>query len=158
MPIDLAIVATTAVTTFLLPYAKAGIEKIATTVTEKVGQKAAEYAAELTGKVWGLVKSAFSSPKEQTTMELFEENPDEMQAMMIKALQEKLSQEPSLAQQLADLMNQPGPDGTSSGGQIMNAGIAGIADLRGANLANAQHLNIAGVMLADTAQPDQPPK
>ena len=158
MLIDFALVATTAVTTFLTPYAKAGIEKIAAAVTDKVGEQAAEYAAELTGKVWELVKSAFSSPKEQTTLELFEENPDEMQAMLIKALQEKLTQNPALAQQLADLMNQPGPPGTGTGAQIMNAGIAGIADLRGANLSNAQHLNIAGVMVGDPSQPDQPPE
>ena len=158
MPIDLAVVATTAVTTFLVPYAKAGIEKITTAVTEKVGEKAAEYAGELIGKVWDLVKSAFSSPKEQATIELFEENPDEMQAMMIKTLHEKLAQDPTLAQQLVNLMNQPGPDGTSTGAQIMNAGIAGIADLRGADLSHAQNLDIAGVMLGDTSPPNRPPE
>ncbi|MBN1991180.1 MAG: hypothetical protein JW953_00640 [Anaerolineae bacterium] len=161
MPIDLTLVATTAVTTFLVPYAKAGIEKIATAVTEKVGEKAAEYAGELTGKIWVLVKSAFSSPKEQATVELFEENPDEMQAMMIKALQEKLAQDPTLAQQLAELMNQPGPDGASTGAKIMQAGIAGIADLRGANLSHAQGMDISGVKIGHAAPPttsDKPVK
>jgi hypothetical protein len=158
MPIDLAILATTVVTSFLAPYAKAGLEKIATAVTEKVSEQAAEYAKELTGKVWNLVTSAFGSPKEQTTMELFQENPDEMQDMLIKKLQEKLVQDPNLAQSLADLINQPGPDGAASGAQIMNAGIAGIADLRGANLSSAQNMTIGGVIMGDkpAPKPDEP--
>ncbi len=153
MPIDLAILATTVVTSFLAPYAKAGLEKIATAVTEKVSEQAAEYAKELTGKVWNLVTSAFSSPKEQTTMELFQENPDEMQEMLIKKLQEKLAQDPNLAQALADLINQPGPDSTTTGAQIMNAGIAGIVDLRGANLSHAQGIEVSGVKIGDKPAP-----
>ena len=158
MPIDLAIIATTAVTSFLVPYAKAGLEKIATAVTEKVSEQAGEYAKELTGKVWNLVTFAFSSPKEQTTLELFQENPDEMQEMLIKKLQEKLTQDPGLAQSLAELINQPSPDGATTGAQIMNAGIAGIADLRGANLSNAQNMTIGGVILDNKAdlKPDKP--
>jgi len=128
-------------------------------VATKLAKKAAEYAGELTGKVWNLVKSVFSSPKEQTTIELFQENPDEMQAMMVKALQEKLAADPALAQKLADLINRPGPDGKTTGAQIMNAGIAGIVDLRGANLSHAQGLDISGVKINDTAtKPDKPVK
>jgi len=159
MPIDLAVLATTAVTTFLAPYAKAGLEKIATAVAEQVGQDAAKFAGELTGKVWNLVKSAFSSPKDEMTLTLFQENPEEMQAMLIKALQEKLAQDSKLAQSLAELINQPGPDGATTGAQIMNAGIAGIADLRGANLSQAKGTTIAGVIMGDkpAAAPDDKP-
>jgi hypothetical protein len=153
MPIDLAALATTVVTSFLIPYVKAGLEKIATAVTEKVSEPVAEYAKELTGNVWNLVTSAFRSPKEQTTMELFQENPDEMQEMLIKKLQEKLDQDPNLAQTLANLIDQPGPDGTTTGAQIMHAGIAGIADLRGANLSHAQNMDISGVKIGDKPTP-----
>lgn len=158
MPLDIALLATTVATSFLVPYVKVGLEKIAEGAGKQVGEKAGEYVADLTGKLWGRVKSVFSSPEDQTVLTLFEKNPDEMQAMMIKALQEKLTQDPALAQQLADLIDQPGPDGTSTGAQIMNAGIAGIADLRGANLSHAQNLNIAGVILDDVSPPDQPPE
>ncbi|CAN5838425.1 hypothetical protein BH10CHL1_BH10CHL1_48280 [soil metagenome] len=153
MPIDLLALATTTVTTFLLPYAKTGLEKIASAFTEHIGAQAADFASELTGKVWKLATTAFSAPKEQTTLELFREDPDEMQGMLIKKLHEKLAQDPALAQTLADLINQPGPDGATTGAQIMHAGIAGIADLRGANLSNAQVMTIAGVVMGNPSTP-----
>lgn len=149
MPIDLLALATTAVTTFLAPYAKTGLEKLTSAFSERLGAQAADYASQLTGKVWTLVTGAFSTPKEQTTLELFRENPDEMQALLVKQLHEKLRQDATLAQSLDDLIHQPGPDGASSGAQIMQAGIAGIADLRGANLAQAQNLTIGGVIMGD---------
>src|SRR3954447_24351451 len=105
MPIDLLALATTVVTTFLAPYAKAGLEKITTAFTEHIGAQAADYATELTGKVWKLATDAFSSPKEQTTLELFREAPDAMQAMLIKKLHEKLTQDATLAQTLDKLIN-----------------------------------------------------
>ncbi|MFN8494154.1 MAG: hypothetical protein U0350_41530 [Caldilineaceae bacterium] len=149
MPIDLMALATTTVTAFLMPYAKAGLEKIATAFTEQLGKQAADYAGELTGKVWNLVTTAFHSPKDQHTLELFTEDPDAMQTMLTKKLHEKLTQDTALAQTLADLINQPGPDGTATGAQIMNAGIAGIAELRGADLSNAKGVVISGVVLGD---------
>jgi len=156
MPIDLLALATTAVTAFLVPYAKTGLEKIASAFTERIGVQAADYASELTAKVWNLATSAFSAPKEQTTLELFTEDPDEMQGLLIKKLHEKLTQDPTLAQTLADLINQPGPDGVTSGAQIMHAGIAGIADLRNANLSHVQGMTIAGVVMGE--QPVPQPK
>lgn len=140
---------------FLAPYAKAGLEKIAGAVTERLGTQMADYAGELTSKVWSLITTAFSSPKEQHTIELFRENPDEMQALLIKQLHAKLVQDPTFTQTLAELINQPGPDGVTTGAQIMHAGIAGIADLRGANLSQAQDMVIGGVVMGE--QPDAKP-
>lgn len=154
MALDTAVLATTVVTSFLMPYAKAGLEKVAESVGEQVGEKAAAYVTDLTGKVWSRVKSAFSASKEQAALELFQDNPDEMKAMLIKALQEKLAGQPDLAQALAELIEAPGPDGQSSGAQIMNAAIAGIADLRGANLAQAQNITISGVTVHKKTEPD----
>lgn len=147
MAVDTVMLATTVVTSFLVPYAKAGLEKIADSVSKEVSEKAAEYAANLTGKVWTRVKSAFSSPKEQTTLELFQENPDEMADMLVKKLREKLAQDSELAHTLAELIEAPGPDGQNSGAQIMNAAIAGIADLRGADLSRAKNMTVGGVII-----------
>ncbi|MCP4345896.1 MAG: hypothetical protein GY795_10270 [Desulfobacterales bacterium] len=149
MPIDIAALATTTVTQFLMPYAKAGLDKIAKSVAELVSPEAAEYAGELTTKVWDTVTGAFSSPKEQSTLELFQDDPDEMQGMLTKKLLEKLDQEGGLAQTLSDLINEPGPDGASTGVQIMNAGIAGVVDLRGADLSHAQGTVVTGVNVGD---------
>jgi hypothetical protein len=97
--------ATTVVTSFLAPYAKAGLEKIANAVTERLGAQMADYASEMTGKAWALVTGALQTPKEQNVLELFRDNPEEMQAMLIKQLHEKLSQDATLAQKLADLIH-----------------------------------------------------
>lgn len=158
MPLDLMALATTAVTSFLAPYAKAGLEKIADAFTERLGNEAATYASELTGKIWTLVTTTFTTPKEQTTLELFRENPEEMQAMLVKQLHAKLTTDATFAQTLANLINQPGPDGATTGAQIMQAGIAGIADLRGANLSQATGMTIAGVMMGEQPVPKPSPK
>ena len=109
--------------------------------------------------LWNLVKSAFSSDEEEMTLKLFQKNPDKMQEMIIETLQEKLAADPALAQKLADPIDRPGPDGTSTGAQIMNASIAGIVDLRGADLSHAQGLDITAVKIGDTRpKPDKPGK
>ncbi|MBV7326668.1 hypothetical protein KFU94_00110 [Chloroflexi bacterium TSY] len=143
MPIDIATLTTTIVTSFLVPYAKMGLEKIAESATKKASEKTGEYLSDLTDKLWNRVKSAFSAPEEQPIFTLFEKNPAEMTDMLVKALQQKLEQDPNLAQ----LVDAPGPDGQSTGAQIMNATIAGIADLRDANLSNAQNIEISGVSI-----------
>ena len=153
MPIDLLALATTTVTAFLAPYAKVGLEKIATAFTEQLGKQTADYAGALTGKLWTLITDAFSTPEEKPALELFRKNPNEMQAMLIKMLHEKLTKDATLAQTLDKLINQPGPDGATTGAQIMHAGIVGLADLRGANLSNAQGMTIAGVVMGDPLTP-----
>ncbi len=155
MPIDIAALATTTVTRFLMPYAKAGLEKIAKSVADLVSPEAGEYAGELTTKVWDVVTGALSSPKEQSALELFQDDPEEMQDMLTKKLREKLEQESSLAQTLSDLINEPGPGGAGTGAQIMNAGIAGIADLRGADFSHSQRAVVTGVSVGDKPTPSE---
>ena len=158
MTIDLMALAATAVTSFLVPYVKIGAEKIVEAFSSRMGEQTADKLSDLTGKLWSTVTGAFQSPKEQTTLELFKENPDEMQEMLIKKLHEKLSQDATLAQSLSELINKPVADGSMTGAQIMQAGIAGIADLRNANLANAQNLTIAGVIQGDPTVGSAKPK
>ncbi len=144
MAIEIAALATSVVSSFLLPYAKAGLTKISESVSEAIGPEAAEYASDVTSKVWDHVKGAFSSPKEEAALDLFKENPEDMQPVLAKKLREKMEQDSNLAQTLSDLINEPGPDGNNTGAQIMNAGVAGIVDLRGADLSQAQNLTITG--------------
>jgi hypothetical protein len=160
MPIDTAVLATTIASSFLLPYVKIGVEKLAEGMAENVGKAAANHATALAKKVWERVNGLFKSQKEQNTLELFKENPDELKGLMEKILRQKLEEDKSLAQELSDMINAPGPDGTSTGAQIMNAGIAGVLDARGANFANASGMNLAGVMLGNppSQRPTEPKK
>ena len=147
MAVDISALATSIVTSFLVPYAKVGVKKISEVVGQQIGEKAGKYVTDLTGKVWNRVTSAFSSSEDQAIINLFQKNPNEMEAMLVKALQSKLEQDSSLAQALADLIETPGPDGQNTGAQIMNASVAGIADLRGANLSQATGFTISGVSI-----------
>lgn len=149
MPIDLAVLATTVVSSFLLPYLKIGGEKLAEEIAEKVGSGTADYTADLTNRIWTRVKSAFSSERDQHVISEFEEEPDAAKSLIEAKLKKKLEQDLTLAEELDRLINSPTPDGASTGAQIMNAHIAGILDARGANFSNASNMNLAGVMIAE---------
>ncbi len=150
MPIDLAVLATTVVSSFLLPYLKLGGEKLAEEISEKVGSGTADYAADLTNKIWKRVKSVFSSERDQHAMSEFEEEPDAAKSLIEAKLKKKLEQDPTLAEELDRLINTPTPDGASTGAQIMNAHIAGILDARGTNFSNSRNLKLAGVMMEES--------
>jgi hypothetical protein len=149
MDIDTTVLATTIVSSFLLPYLKLGVEKIADKITEKLGGAAADQAVDVTKKVWDRVKSAFSSERDQHVLSEFEEEPEATKLLIETRLKKKLEQDPGLVEDLNRLINTPIPGGASTGAQIMNAHIAGILDARGANFSNSNNIKLAGVMIGE---------
>ena len=153
MPIDIAVLATTLITSFVVPYLKLGVEKIAEELTGKVSEAAAEQATGLTKKVWNRVKAAFSSEGEQFTLLQLKDNPEAAKPLVESILKKKLEEDTSLAQELQSLIQTPLGGGSSTGAQIMNAHIAGIVDARGANFAGAHGVDIAGVKIGSVPAP-----
>lgn len=147
MPIDLTALATTVVTSFLVPYANIGLEKIAENAGKKVGENAGEYVSDLTAKLWARIQTVFNRSEDKAILTLFEQNPNEMIEMLVKVLHQKLEQDPVLAKELNGMVSTPGPDGQNTGAQIMNASVAGIVDMRNADLSHAQHMEIGGVIV-----------
>jgi hypothetical protein len=147
MDINAHVLATTIVTSFLQPYLKIGLEKIAEKVTEKLGAAAADQAVGVTKKVWNRVKFAFSSEQDQYLLKEFEDDPEAAKPLIEAKLKKKFEQDPSLAEDLYQLVNAPGSDGASTGAQIMSAHIAGILDARGANFSNSNNVKMAGVII-----------
>ncbi len=145
MPLDIAALAVTVVTSFLVPYAKIGIEKLAEGLGEKLGEQAAEQGAGALKKVWERVKGVFKAEDEKPVWTQFEKRPEAGQGMVQEMLKEKLEQEPVLAQELSDLVHAPLPGGASAGAQITNADIAAILDLRSADFSHAQNVRLVGV-------------
>jgi hypothetical protein len=145
MPLDLAVLAGTIVSSFLLPYVKLGAKKIAETVTEKVSGKAADQVAGVTETLWERVKSVFKADNEEHVITDFKEVPDAAKPLLISKLEKKLEKDPALAQELSDLVNKPVAGGASTGAQIMNAHIAGIVDARHSNFSGASGVEIVGV-------------
>jgi hypothetical protein len=156
MAIDVAVLATTVVTSFLLPYVKMGAEKLAEEVTKKASQAAADHVIGVAKKVWNRMTKVFSSEKEQNTLEYFKDDPEAFQAAVEKMLREKLEKDSKLAQELDELVNAESPDGKGTGAQIMNAAIAGIVDLRGAHISGSGH-DIRGVSIGPSPTPPWPP-
>src|ERR1044072_8099393 len=140
--IDLAVLATTVVGSFLIPYVKLGAEKIAEGLVGKVSEAATEEVTGITTKIWNRVKSAFSSEGEQFTLLQLNEAPDAAKPLVESILKKKLEQDPKLAEELNELIQKPIEGGSSTGAQIMNAHIAGIVDARGANFAGASGVEI----------------
>ncbi len=145
----------TVVGSFLLPYVKKGAEKIGEVVSEKFGQAAAKEVTDVAGKLWNKVKGVFTSEDELTTLNLFAKNPETFQKPVEQMLQQKLEKDPALAQDVHSLVNAPA-GGSSSAASIMNASIAGILDMRGAQI-NASGGVFAGVVYGSGAPPPPPP-
>ncbi len=144
MPLDIAMLATTVVGSFLMPYVKKGAEKIAEEVTHKFSDAAAEHVTGLAQKVWDRVTGLFT-PKEQPALEMFKENPDEMQAMIEKIVKQKLEENLQVAQEVDAMIHAPAPGGQMDGIQIMNAGVVGVVNMPGANFQGAQNVTITAV-------------
>lgn len=151
MSIDIARLATTVVTSFLMPYVKDGARKLAEAVTEKASKAAAEQVTEVARRIWERVKGVFSSPKEQNTLELFWDDPETFREAVERILREKLKDN-TLAQELNDLVHTPSPDGKGTSVQII-AGTAGYTDAREAQISGGI---VAGVVINPPPQPQTP--
>lgn len=153
---DLVALATTVVSSFLVPYVKLGIDKIAEKITEKAGETAADKAVSTTQKVWDKVKAMFSG-EDEAALQNFEKYDGAGEDLIIKILAKYLEENPSFAEELDDLVNPPKRndkgDG-STGATVMKAHIAGIVDARNADFSNARDVNITGASVND--QKDKP--
>ena len=142
MPIDVALLATTVVGQVLLPFIKAGAEKLKDLATEKFNQAAAEGAVNIAEKTWTRVKETFSQPADKAILENFEKYPDQAKPLVEAVLIDKLKQDPQLAEELDAVVNQPVSENQNSGAQIIGATYALIQDFRQANISGDNFQNI----------------
>lgn len=143
MTLEVASLATTIITSFLIPYVKLGVEKIAEKVTEQTSSAVAEEATSLTKKVWEKIKSVFTGD-DANRLEHFEATQGENKDLVEAILKDKLRSDTQLADELNKLINPPVSAPTSVGAQIMKAHIAGIVDARGANFSHSSQVTITG--------------
>lgn len=138
MPIEIVALAATVVSNFLLPYLKLGAAKIGEKVTEEASSAAAEHVTTTSSALWNRLRSAFTDQKEQTALDLFEDDPEGLAATIERILVEKLRSDERLTADLSELVEAESPDGSGTGAQIMNAAIAGIIDLRGSRISGGE--------------------
>ncbi|AHG91679.1 hypothetical protein J421_4142 [Gemmatirosa kalamazoonensis] len=150
MPIDLALLASTVVSSFLVPMAKRGLEKLRENASEAAGEAVGDATASGVSKVWERVKSLFTSDRERVQFEELEQHPDDGAATVRRVLEEKLRADPTAAQELDRLVNAP----VGSGGatlQHLMAGTLGFVDARGAHVSGSAQ--VAGVVINAAARP-----
>jgi hypothetical protein len=128
--LDIALIAATTVGQILLPYIKDGAVAFGKTVAKEHGEDVGEFAGNLANKVWDTVKSVFTSEKDQTVLEQFEEEPEAAAPLVEAKLKKKLEQNPEVTEALSKLVEEKGPNG-STGAQIINSSYVGFVDLRG---------------------------
>jgi len=147
MSVDIGILTTTIVSSFLIPYVKVGVEKFIEEAGKTVGKTAADHAGEVSKKVWERVKSVFSSDEDKSILMQFEKRPEAAKSLVETILREKLESDSRLAQELSELVNTLSSDGKSTAAQIMHAGIAGIVDVRDTDFSHARGVTITGVTI-----------
>jgi hypothetical protein len=120
MPIDVAILASTIVSSFLVPVAKKAVEQVRDRLKKDVGDKAADQASSLFAKVWQRVTSLFDSDDDKATLAQFQKYPDQAAPLVEAVLKEKLAANQAAAKELSELVNQTSTvGGNATIGQII---------------------------------------
>jgi hypothetical protein len=151
MPLEIAVLATSIVTSFLMPLVKQGAEKISEAVSAKFSAAAGEHVSKVAKNIWEKVKDAFNSDTEKATLTQFEKYPEESKPLVEKMLEEKLKADPKLATDLDKLAQSPSPGGGTA--VSIAASTVGYVDARHATISGGI---VAGYM-AGTPPPISPP-
>jgi len=160
MPIEIAALAASVVTSFLLPYVKEGAANLAKVVTQKASDTAAKHVVGVAEKLWHRVSSLFSSEAEKATVSDFEKYPEETKPLLIRKLGEKIEQDPKLAEELEGLVKSPSPDGLGTSIHIM-ADKVGYVDARYAQISGgivAGYYDAGSSPATPTTPPSDPNK
>jgi hypothetical protein len=150
MAVEIAALATTLVSSFLVPLAKKGFDRIKSDMTETAGDAAASGME----KVWLKVKSLFTSERDQGRLEDLEQAPEEAAPMLEKVLKEKLEANPETAEELDRMVNSPLPAAGGVTLQNIMATTFGYLDARNARIGG--NARVAAVMVGDPGSPAAP--
>jgi hypothetical protein len=153
MAMDIALLASTVITQYLLPYVAVATREAAEVAYQKVGKEAATKFHEVAGKVWEKVSANFDTPKEQTALEFFMEDPEGLKSKVEQVLKQKLESNPQLAQELSLIIQKSEAQTANTGAHIGEAMYAAVMDFRNANFSGAQHLQFIGMRVEGNQGP-----
>jgi hypothetical protein len=144
--LDIALLATTVVAKFLVPFVQAGVDKVTQAVEQKFGKPASEQVTQIEKQLFDKVDAVFTGEDERHALELFRKKPAGAKDLLEEYLRDKLNADPALAEDFDKLINSKGPTG-KTGAQIMDATVAVIFDNTGATLNRS--LQVGNVFAAD---------
>lgn len=142
MPIEIVTLATTLVTSFLLPYLQKGADDFLSEIASKSGKGIAKHTLEVTEKIWKRVKSVFSSEADKVTLGYFEKNPEKFKDEMQESLSTKLKSNQELALYLSDLAYSKPQGSGQTAAQIVTTTIN--VTVEGNSFRNIDNVNIIG--------------
>jgi hypothetical protein len=162
MPIE--ILAGAALSSFIAPLAKQGLEALAGRVGEALGDDAAHVWREKAGNVWRRVREKFGGATERKVLEALEAAPDDGTARtrFEVLLQTKLDDDEQLAAELEEVAStlRDAETKLDSGMAIQHSGTGDVnaLDAREADLRNAKNPKLAGKMTIYGKGDEPPPR
>ena len=124
MPVEIIALATTVVTSFLLPYLQKGADEFLNEIASKSGINVAQHTLNVTKKIWERVKSVFSSEGEKITLGYFEKNPEKFKEEMQESLSTKLKNDQELVHYISDLADSKLQGSEQTAAQIVTTTIS----------------------------------
>jgi len=151
--IETAALATSVVTSFLVPLVKKGAEKLTEELSQSAGSAAADGIVGVARTLWERIRGKTQGTADEPVVELFEKQPDRLSGPLESVVTELLDTDPDFRDEVTKLLE------TEEGGrtrwQLMGEYV-GAVDARGAHISGGQ---VAGVIVGSAAKdPVDPPE
>ena len=105
MSTEIVTLASTLVTSFLLPYLQKGADDFLSELASKSGKGIAKHTLVVTEKIWERIKSVFNSESDKVILNYFEKKPDKFKEEMQESLITKMKNDQELVLYLDELAN-----------------------------------------------------
>jgi hypothetical protein len=145
--IEVAALATSLVSSFLVPLLKRGAEKLRDELADKTGDATAQGLVATAQKLWHRVKGKTEGTDEAEVVELFERKPELMQEPLKAVVVDLLNTDAAFRDEVSQLLE--AEEGGTTRWQLMGE-IVGAVDARGARIGDSAM--VAGVVYNPAAR------
>lgn len=153
--IEIALLATTVVSRFLVPLFKKGKDGFKDGLAETEGRAAAEGLVGTAEAIWHKITGRFSRDNEKSAVSLFTEDPENMEKVMTNFLQKRLEEDADFREQIQQLVDTPVSGTGRTSWQLMGEYV-GAVDARNAQISG--NATVAGLIVnSGSSQQPVPP-
>jgi hypothetical protein len=139
--LSIAIMATSLVTSFLVPLLKKSADGLGTELQQRTTKSAADGLVKVAQRLWARVKGEARTSDDQQIVSMFEKQPELMQEALQKIVQRQLEQDEGFRKDVAALLESEAEPGVAN--WMLMGEIVGVVDARGATISGG---NTAGVI------------
>jgi hypothetical protein len=151
--IEIALLATTVVSKFLVPLFKKGQDGFEDDLAGTAGRAGAEGLVATAEAIWHKITERFSRDDEKHAVSLFPGSPDDMEKMMTNFLQKRLGEDAGFREQIEQLVDTKVSGTGETSWQLMGEYV-GAVDARNASISGGQ---VAGVIVNSGSSRHQAP-